>query len=149
MTGTEAEQRSRERFERALGTILLFLGNHPLCELLLLDDVRERIVPAVKLRQYAIIRERNGAISAYVAWAKLDAGTERRLAESPPSDGPPLSPHEWDCGAKATIIDVVTAAPGREGQACRKVKRELFPDEALKALLPNAETGAMELTVVE
>lgn len=141
--------RPKERFEEAVGAILLYLGAHPRYEHMLLDDVRQRIIPAVRLRQYRTVETPDGDMIAYVSWARLDAGAVERLTSSSPSDGFVLSEEEWDGGDEVVIIDVAVTVPGEEEKVCRKVKREVFDGERTRTLRFNAENGAIELVDVE
>ena len=48
------DELARANFERAVGEALLFLGSHPFYEQLFLEEIKERILPPMALKQFAL-----------------------------------------------------------------------------------------------
>lgn len=148
----EAAQPSpREKFGQALGSVLFFLSHHPLYELQLLEDVRARVLPPVKLRQFRTVLLPNGNIAAYVSWAMLETATLKRLKEAVANGDSwnlPFGDDAWSAGTIPVIIDAVTAEPGTEEQVCRKVKGSIFKGTKLSAILPDPRTQIPALKLI-
>ena len=54
------DELARANFERAVGEALLFLGSHPFYEQLFLEEIKERILPPMALKQFRVARDKDG-----------------------------------------------------------------------------------------
>ena len=101
----EAAVLARANFERVVGEVLLFLGGIPPYDELFLEQLPERIVRPLALKQFEIVRSGEGIMVGYRSWAMV---TDELAARLEAADGVvELGRDDWNCGAKRVVVDEV------------------------------------------
>ena len=133
--------------EGALGAILHVLAQDPASSGRKLDELHRSLLPAIATRQFRIIRGDDGAAVAYATWALVSAEVEAKIVEGKE----PLAPSDWQSGATAMLIDLISLDPKLAGKIVAKLKREVFPATIFKArkLSGNASSEPVWVEVKE
>lgn len=96
--------------------------------------VEQRLLPAIRLNQFRILRKGEKPL-AYLSWAKLSPGVEKRLRQG----GAFLEPKEWDSGDNLWVIDRITPS-GAAGDALTRLEHALFQNSRPRSLLEETPT---------
>ncbi len=84
------------------GAMMYLASLNPYHRELNFAGVAALLEPPLRLQQYRVFRS-DGFPRAFITWAGLDAGAERRLAV----DHLPLQPEDWNRGHSTWLIDFV------------------------------------------
>lgn len=104
----EADQviaRARENFERVLGEVTLFLSGIPPYDELFLEELPQRIFRPLMLKQFEIVRSKDGLMIGYTTWAMLPA--ERAARYEAGDEEIEWEWDDWNSGDKKVIVDQV------------------------------------------
>lgn len=124
--------------ESIFGSISWLMLQSPAHRHLFISDYEWLIIPALKLKQFKVIRNKNTPI-AYISWAYINEETENRIKQGTPK----LAPHEWNNGSRLWIIDII--APFGGGlQILQKLQEIDFNDKQVNLLRPKRNGKGME-----
>lgn len=102
-----------ERRATLVGQILGLLLQSPIHRHLFISELEWRVIPPLNLGQCRLFKNK-GVPFAFVTWAFVSDDVAGRLQAAPGR----LQPHEWKCGPRQLIIDVV--APFGGAEACAR-----------------------------
>ena len=130
--------------ERNLGAVLNMIAGDPQLAGKPLAELHERVLPALVSRQFRMVRERSGEISAYISWALASKELEQRLLKDKR-----LAPSDWQSGETALIVDLVANTPQKRGILLNAVKQGVLCDRVVKALRKDEASQELAWAVVE
>lgn len=113
-TPPAADERTLQMLERRaalVGQITGLLLQSPVHRHLFVSELEWRVIPPLNLGQCRLFKNK-GVPFAFVTWAFVSDDVAGRLQAAPGR----LQPHEWKCGPRQLIIDVV--APFGGAEAC-------------------------------
>ncbi len=113
----------------ALGMITWLWLNSPLHFDWPVHLLASNVWPAIELRQFFILRQKNGLPLMYGSWAWFDEKREQQYLSDPrsiPSDA-------WNCGDRMWFIDWI-APFGGSRRVINKLRQDIFPNGAAWAL---------------
>lgn len=127
------DELARANFERAVGEALLFLGSHPFYEQLFLEEIKERILPPMALKQFRVARDKDGNTVGYVSWAFVNEEVNARLSKAAESikagqlaESPKITKEEWKCGELFLIMDSVGVSLEDSKRLAEKIEEEIL-----------------------
>lgn len=105
-SANEAAILARANFESVVGEILLFLSGIPPYEEMFLEQIPNRIIRPLALKQFQIVRSEEGLIIGYTSWAMVTEELAERLragnmlVDEFGKDG-------WNCGDNKVVVDEI------------------------------------------
>lgn len=121
--------------ERNLGAVYNLLSQVPMGAREPLRKLNWTVLPAVALRQFRLVRDKDGAPIAYVSWALFSREVEEKITGLPLDDKlhESIVPSDWKSGERPFIIDLYAKDPKVGQLLVTGVKREIFPNTELRA----------------
>jgi cytolysin-activating lysine-acyltransferase len=101
-------------------------------------DIDWQIMPPLILNQ-AKLYIKEGVPRAYVSWASVSDDVQKRLAKGDMR----LAPCEWKSGEHLWIMNLVSPFGSPEAMI-KEVREQMFPTQAIKAVLLNPKTGKLQ-----
>lgn len=129
----------RDDLTRLLGQVVSLLGQSAAHRHLFVGDLEWLVLPALLNRQARVWRretERGAVPVVYASWALVNAEVEARLMQGQNR----LKPNEWKSGDIPWLIDLVAPYGGGEN-ALKELADQVFPGQALKAMVPSPTGG--------
>jgi len=90
--------------ESVVGAACLLAAKSTMHKHLFASDYEWLIFPAIRLKQFFLLRSKNNEPVAFVSWAMINDEVEKRLL----SGVVKLKPSDWNSGNKMFIIDVIS-----------------------------------------
>ncbi len=121
--------------ERNLGAVYNLLSQVPMGAREPLRKLNWTVLPAVALRQFRLVRDKDGTPVAYVSWALFSQRVEEKITKLPIDDKlfQSIVPSDWNSGERPFIIDLYAKEPKVGQLLVTRIKRELFPNTELRA----------------
>ena len=128
--------------EQALGAVFNLMASHPAYAGRNIADLHTKLLPPIAMRQYRIVRGKDGNAAAFVSWALVGDTILGRLQNGESQ----IKPSDWKSGENGVIMDLAAPNARAAQLMVQKLKEEVFADKPLKAL--RVAEGKAELTEV-
>ena len=128
--------------EQALGAVFNLMASHPAYAGRNIADLHAKLLPPIAMRQYRIVRGKDGNASAFMSWALVGDTVLGRLQNGESQ----IKPSDWKSGENGVIMDLAAPNARAAQLMVQKLKEEVFADKPLKAL--RVAEGKAELTEV-
>jgi len=125
--------------ESAIGAICLLAAKSDSHKHLFASDYEWLIFPAIKMRQFLILRNKKGEPIAFVSWAFVNDDIEKRLLKGSLK----LKPSEWKSGDKMYIIDIISPFISNT-DILAQLSDNNFKDSEVRILLPKKDNMGFE-----
>lgn len=134
---------SKDLFYSNLGKVVSLMGHSSLHKGWPTHLVRQYVDPALRLGQYLILENIDGAPLAYVSWAFLTIEAEGRYLENPHA----LGDLDWAGGSRAWLTNFISPFHSKFTlELINRLKRDLFPKEAARALRVKPSSNVSRVT---
>ncbi len=132
-----AGQQRKLNLVPVLGAISALMLDSPMHQHLFINDLKWLVVPPLRLQQFRLF-QKDGMPVAFISWAFLDGEIEERVATGHMR----LRPDEWNRGDRPWLVDIIAPFGGQD-DALQKIKETVFPEQQLKFLQFDRNSGKM------
>lgn len=130
--------------ESAIGALCFLAAKSDSHRYLFVSDYEWLVFPAIKLRQFLILRNRKNEPIAFVSWASVNDEVEQRLLKGAVK----LKPSEWKSGEKIYIIDIISPFVSKI-DIITQLNNNNFKDSEVRILLPKKDAVGFESTTLK
>lgn len=121
--------------ESVIGAVCLLATKSNTHRHLFASDYEWLILPAIRLRQFSLLRNKKNEPMAFVSWALVSDNVEKRLLDGILK----LKPAEWKSGNKIYIIDVISPFIS-ELEIMKQLNNGYLKDSEAKILIPKKDS---------
>ena len=128
--------------EQALGAVFNLMSSLPAYGRRSIAELHSKLLPPIAVRQYRIVRGKDGNAVAFISWALVSDQILGRLQNGESK----IKPKDWKDGENGVVMELMAPNARAAQVMVQKLKEELFVDKTLKAL--RVVEGKAELTEV-